>query len=318
MTLQQYLTKMSIGDTCGYEVTLLILSEMFKVPLLVIRADMLWVSQNMKAINCPIVLVQKLDSRFLGTRTKTPVFVGTVPRIKLTVKKSESSHITHSTPARNTEGSSKKLEKLMGEVMSPIVQQENVATIRSDHNYSFDGHTNTHIESSLECNELECKKSMSTDYPEGSVVDANRSMNSEEESSALVNYPALDGSDEMDKMQPDSNNDGESSGTEEINVDKCESDDQNLGDDEQADEPLQDGQEILPSEERHLDNCESDEIYMDNDDQPDETFKNGQEILPREERHLDNCESDEKNMGDEEQPDETFKDGQKNSAKQRQ
>ena len=121
MTLQQYVTKMSIGDTCGYEVTLLILSEMFKVPLLVIRADMLWLSRNVKPIDCPIVLVQKINVRFLGTRTKTPVFVGTVPRIKLTVKQSETSHITHSTPARNTEGSSKQLENLMGQVMSPIV-----------------------------------------------------------------------------------------------------------------------------------------------------------------------------------------------------
>ena len=262
MTLQQYLTKMSIGDTCGYEVTLLILSEMFKVPLLVVRADMLWISRNVKAIDCPIVLVQKLDGRFLGTRTKTPVFVGTVPRIKLTVKRSETSHITHSTPARNTEGSSKQLENLMGQVMSPIVQEDNVQRIRSDHNYSFDGHTNTHIDSSLEFTDLDCKKSMSTDYPEGLVVDANRSMNSEEESAALVNYPALDGSDEMDKMQPESktestgnktsnDNDGESSGTEEIDVDNCDSDEQNVGDDGQADEPVQDGQQILPSEDNN-------------------------------------------------------------------
>ena len=291
MTLQQYLTKMSIGDTCGYEVTLLILSEKFKVPLLVIRADMLWLSRNMKPIDCPIVLVQKLNGRFLGTNTRTPVFVGTVPRIKLTVKRSEASHITHSTPARNTEGSSKKLEKLMGEVMSPIVHEENVQTIRSDHNYSFDGHTNTHIESSLEFTDLECKKSMSTDYPEGSVVDANRSMNSEEESAALVNYPALDGSDEMDKMQPESNNestakntskynDGESSGTEEIDVDNCESDEQNLGEDEQAEEPLQDGQQILQSEEKHIDNCESDKQNLGEDKQADEPLQDGQQILP--------------------------------------
>ena len=46
MTLQQYVTKMSVGDTCGYEVMLLILSKMFKVPLLVIHCDMLWLSRN--------------------------------------------------------------------------------------------------------------------------------------------------------------------------------------------------------------------------------------------------------------------------------
>ena len=307
MTLQQYATKMSIGDTCGYEVTLLILSEMFKVPLLVIRADMLWISRNVKPIDCPIVLVQRMNDRFLGTRTKTPVFVGTVPRIKLTVKRSETSHITHSTPARNTEGSSKQLEKLMCEVMSPIVQEENVQAIHADHNYSFDGHTNTHIESSLEFTNLDCKKSMSTEYPEGSVVDANRSMNSEDESTALVNYPALDGSDEMDKMQLESINkstgkntskcnDGESSGTEEIDVDNCESDEQNLGDDEEAHEPFEDGQKILHSEDKHLDNCESDAQNLGDDEQAEEPLQDGQQILPSEEN--DNSENEKTVEGD--------------------
>ena len=67
MSLQQYVTKMAIGDTCGYEVTLLILSQMFKVPFLVIRSDMLWMSQNVWPIDCPIVLVQSVHGRFLGT-----------------------------------------------------------------------------------------------------------------------------------------------------------------------------------------------------------------------------------------------------------
>ena len=164
--------------------------------------------------------------------------------------------------------------------------------ISSDHNYSFDGRTNKDSESSLEFTDLECKKSMSTDYPEGSVVDANRSMNSEEESAALVNYPALDGSDAMEKLhsefQKESTgethskcNDGESSGTEEIDVDNCESDEQNLGDDEQADEPLEDGQQILPSEERNVHHGESD--Y----EQADEPLQDGQQILPSEERNVD-------------------------------
>ena len=67
MTLQQYVTKMAIGDTCGYEVTLLILSHMFKVPFLVMRSDMLWMSENVWPIECPIVLVQSVNGRFLGT-----------------------------------------------------------------------------------------------------------------------------------------------------------------------------------------------------------------------------------------------------------
>ena len=49
-------------------------------------------------------------------------------------------------------------------------------------------------------------------------------------------------------IKTSNDNDGESSGTEEIDVDNCDSDEQNVGDDEQADEPVQDSQQILPSE----------------------------------------------------------------------
>ena len=105
MSLQQYVTKMAIGDTCGYEVTLLILSQMFKVPFLVIHSDMLWMSQNVRPIDCPIVLVQSVHGRFLGTRTNKPVYIGTVPRIKLTVKKNVTKEIMHSTPVRKSQGS---------------------------------------------------------------------------------------------------------------------------------------------------------------------------------------------------------------------
>ena len=63
MTLQQ----MAIGETCGYEITLLVLSQMFQTPILVICADMLWLSQSVKPIDCPVILVQKLDGKFLGT-----------------------------------------------------------------------------------------------------------------------------------------------------------------------------------------------------------------------------------------------------------
>ena len=67
MTLQQYIYKMAIGETRGYEITLLVLSQMFQTLILVIHADMLWLSQSVKPIDCPIILVQKLDGKFLGT-----------------------------------------------------------------------------------------------------------------------------------------------------------------------------------------------------------------------------------------------------------
>ena len=99
---------------------------------------------------------------------------------------------------------------------------------------------------------------MSTEYPEQSVVDASRSINSEE-SAALVDYPALDGADGMDQLQsnivdgnsePERNkfDDGHSSGSEEIDVDNCDNDGVNLIDTEEEVENLEDGQRILPSE----------------------------------------------------------------------
>ena len=259
MTLQQYVTQMAIGDTCGYEVTLLILSQMFKVPFLVIHSDMLWMSQNVRLIECPIVLVQSVNGRFLGTRTKKPVFIGTVPRIKLSVKKNDTQNIMHSTPARKSQGSQNEFQPLGEEIFLPIVDKDKVQSIHSDHNYSLDSKTNKLGESSGEFTDSCDKESMSTEYPENSVVDASRSINSEEESAALVDYPALDGADGMDQLQsnivdgnsePESkkSDDGHSSGTEEIDVDNCDSDGVNLSGKEEEVEKLEDGQRILPSE----------------------------------------------------------------------
>ena len=96
---------------------------------------------------------------------------------------------------------------------------------------------------------------MSTEYPENSVVDAIRSINSEEESAALVDYPALDGTDGMDQLQSNivdgnseperkKSDDGHSSGSEEIDVDNCDIDGANLSDKEEDVEKLENGQEF--------------------------------------------------------------------------
>ena len=263
MSLQQYVTKMAIGDMCGYEVNLLILSQMFKVPFLVIRSDMLWTSQNVRPIDCPIVLVQSVHGRFLGTRTKKLVYIGTVPRIKLTVKKHETQEILHSTPVRKSQGSQNHFQTLGEELFSPIVHKDKVQSVHSDHNYSLDSNTNKLGDSSEEFTDLGDKQSMSTEYPENSVVDAIRSINSEEESAALVDYPALDRTDGMDQLQSNivdgnseperkKSDDGHSSGSEEIDVDNCDIDGANLSDKEEDVEKLEDSQRILPSENGEL------------------------------------------------------------------
>ena len=83
MSLQGYVDKMRSCITCGYEITLLALSHIYKAGILVIRPDMLWVLHKIPAIECPIVIVQHYDSHFCGTKVKKPVYVGLVPRIKL-------------------------------------------------------------------------------------------------------------------------------------------------------------------------------------------------------------------------------------------
>ena len=70
------------------------------------------------------------------------------------------------------------------ELFSPIVHKDKVKSVHSDHNYSLDCKTNKLGEGSEEFTDLGDKQSMSTEYPENSVVDAIRSINSEEESAA--------------------------------------------------------------------------------------------------------------------------------------
>ena len=282
MTLQQYVTKMARGNTCGYEVTLLILSHMFQLPFLVIRSDMLWLSQNVRPTECPIVLVQIADGSFLGTRTKKPVSIGTVPRIKLTVKKSEAQNIMHSTPARKQRGVRNDFQPLGQEILSPIVDRDIVPTVNSDNSYSLDSKTNKLGDSSGELTDLDVKHSMSTEYPELSVASANRSINSEDESAALVDYPAFDGDDGM--FQQDSNivddhkeaerqtcDDANSSGTEEIDVDNCDTDGYGEADEKEEADNLEDGQRILPSDEGVIESEQTDNGNTEED---------GQKILP--------------------------------------
>ena len=138
----------------------------------------------------------------------------------------------HSTPVRKSQGSQNHFQTLGEELFSPIVHKDKVKSVHLDHNYSLDCKTNKLGDSSEEFTDFGDKQSMSTEYPENSVVDAMRSINSEEESATFVDYPALDGTDGMDQLQsnivdgnsePERNksDDSHSSGSEEIDVDNC-------------------------------------------------------------------------------------------------
>ena len=58
LDLSTYLAKMYYCTTCGYEITLLLLSRMMNVDIVVIRPDFVWLSRPVAPITCGIVLVQ--------------------------------------------------------------------------------------------------------------------------------------------------------------------------------------------------------------------------------------------------------------------
>ena len=68
MTFDEYVTMMKKNKTCGYEITLRIIGEMFQVPILVVRSDFLWIFEKVEPINCGIVLVQNCEGCFYGTQ----------------------------------------------------------------------------------------------------------------------------------------------------------------------------------------------------------------------------------------------------------
>ena len=81
MTFDEYLNMMKNNETCGYEITLRIIGEMFKVAKLVVRLDFLWISEKVEPINCGIVLVQNCEGVFYGTQGKKKVNIGVVPKV---------------------------------------------------------------------------------------------------------------------------------------------------------------------------------------------------------------------------------------------
>ena len=76
LDLAGYLYKMQNTMMCGLEVTLLILSRMYRCGIMVIRSDFVWLSHNIKPELCPIIVVQNATGQFMGTHVKKPLYVG--------------------------------------------------------------------------------------------------------------------------------------------------------------------------------------------------------------------------------------------------
>ena len=98
---------------------------------------MLWLSSNVTALDCPIVLVQNSYGQFLGTKTKYPVFVGDLPKVKfpkkLKVKKGTT--IVHSKPVRNNNLNAEKFGSSQ-QILSPILDESESSAINHNHTYS--------------------------------------------------------------------------------------------------------------------------------------------------------------------------------------
>ena len=187
MTLPVYLKKMRTCETCGYEITLLIMTHMYKVPILIIRSDMLWLSSNVTAVDCPIVLIQNSLGQFLGTKTKYPVFVGDLPKVKLPRKhkNKKTNVIKHSMPLRKEKTSGEKFGSA-DEILSPIVDGSSNASIKHDHTYSLDDKDTAKLwkqvkifaEANLSmmvdpCNTDQKDCSMSTEFPAHNMIESS-------------------------------------------------------------------------------------------------------------------------------------------------
>ena len=126
MTFDEYLTMMKKKETCGYEITLRIIGEMFQVPILVVCSDFLWISEKVEPINCGIVLVQNCEGVFYGTQGKNKVNIGVVPKVMSPLSKKSKT----STPRKGGDGESGEhpFQADLSPVVEKEVSQENVHT----------------------------------------------------------------------------------------------------------------------------------------------------------------------------------------------
>ena len=75
---------------------------MFKIPILVIRQDFVWISSKVAPIMCPVVLIQDETGFFLGIRTPNPIYVGSVPVVTVPYSIMNEGLFTTSTPSHTS------------------------------------------------------------------------------------------------------------------------------------------------------------------------------------------------------------------------
>ena len=123
-SLQNYLEMMEWTPSSGSEITLLIICHMFKISILVVRADFIWVSENIAPFSADVVIVQNCNGHFLGTKRidSKLVDIGEVPQY--TVNKRKSPSVKTLTPKEQRNGQ-EPMAELIDPGLSPILEQEN-------------------------------------------------------------------------------------------------------------------------------------------------------------------------------------------------
>ena len=133
LTLDQYMCLMEGTPTCGYEITLLLLSQMFNIAILVICSDFLWVSTQVPPRECPVVIIQNTSGEFLGTKSTSgvqPVSVGTVRKISVNKKRSPIL-VKSLIPDDYSRKDVAAFDKMLNEKLSPIAEKDDNFECRS-------------------------------------------------------------------------------------------------------------------------------------------------------------------------------------------
>ena len=124
LDLAGYLYKMQNTMMSGLEVTLLILSQVYRCGIMVIRSDFVWLSHNIKPELCPIIIMQNATGQFMGTHVKKPLYVGEFVESFACVRSKKP--IITSTPQRD--GSIGYFGPSAQEDLSPIAEVSTTST----------------------------------------------------------------------------------------------------------------------------------------------------------------------------------------------
>ena len=158
LSLKDYMDLMEGTSTSGYEVTLLILSQMFSIKILVIRSDFLWLSSSMAPRDCNVIIVQNTSGEFLGTKAikgSKSVNVGAVPRIYVNKRHSPRAvkETKTSTPIDLSRKKSSEIGDKLNVSASPITASQGdvlPTVVESDFDESFDLLKTGEIKSTLQ------------------------------------------------------------------------------------------------------------------------------------------------------------------------